>query len=254
MLYDMIDSEATFIAFNLIKLLVMIIFMNHVVACGWYLMGKLSKDANAPKNWLQDVGKTPVWGQDLSWKYLTSLHWSLTQFTPASMDIFATNTIERAYSVLVLLWALVALSSIIGSVSAQMTLLRNLSADENKQFWLLRRYLKQKNVSRDLTDRIVNYLEFQQIAKHNLVPPTQVVLLGQLSEQFKMEIAHEMYWKTLQVHPLFQYMNNDDIMKKSVQRLCFEGFKSCPSAAFEVLYNLGDEGRTMFFVRSGSYE
>lgn len=34
-------------------------------------------------------------------RYLTSLHWSLTQFTPASMDVSARNEWERVMSILV---------------------------------------------------------------------------------------------------------------------------------------------------------
>jgi hypothetical protein len=135
-----------------------------------------------------------------------------------------------------------------------MTALRNISADENKQFWLLRRYLRQRKVSRHLSDRIVKYLEFQQITKQNIVAPHQVALLNKLSDQFKIEIAHEMFSGTLSAHPFFQYMISDPILQKSMQRLCFSSFKVLPSAAFERLFYLGDEGQTMFFVKAGGYE
>merc|ERR1719253_2311425 len=107
-----------FIGVELIKLLTFILVLNHLVACMWYGVGYIGKTSGAPSNWLEDVGLTPVYTGSLGWKYTTSLHWSITQFTPASMDISATNTGERVFSVFILFWGLVALSSVVGSFSA----------------------------------------------------------------------------------------------------------------------------------------
>lgn len=194
---------------------------------------------------------TPVKGHSLEWKYLTSLHWSITQFTPASMDIWATNVAERVFSVLTLFWALVALSSIIGSVSASMTALRNISADENKQVWILRRYLRQKQFSRDLTNRVMVHAEFQQVAEHNKVPASSVKLLGGLSEQFKLEMAYELHIESLHEHPFFMHMTQDVILRKSMERLCQFAFTSISIAQDEEMFSLGDEGNGMFFVKTG---
>ena len=38
---------------------------------------------------------------DVVFLYTTSLHWSLTQFTPSSIDVVATNVPERVFSILV---------------------------------------------------------------------------------------------------------------------------------------------------------
>merc|ERR1711920_1147036 len=152
--------------------------LNHLVACSWYGVGYVSRETGAAHNWLDDVGISPVYGGDLAWKYLTSLHWSITQFTPASMDIYATNVTERLFSVVILYIALVALSSFIGSISASVTQLRNMSADESKAMWVLRRYLKQKKISKDLSSRTLSYMEFQQEKKHNVIMPGQVKLLA----------------------------------------------------------------------------
>merc|ERR1712226_371888 len=107
MLYDLIESEYTFIMLNLAKLLVSVLVLNHVVACVWFLIGRLALESNL-RNWIS-VGN--VNGTDLSYRYSTSLHWSLTQFTPASMDVSARNVYERAYSIIVLFFAMVVFSS-----------------------------------------------------------------------------------------------------------------------------------------------
>jgi len=251
--YDVIDSEVTFICFNLSKLVMSIVFMNHLVACMWYWIGARRKDAGDEFNWLQDVGKTPVWETQFAWKYLTSLHWSITQFTPASMDVYATNVSERAFSVVILFWALVALSSIIGSVSASMTALRNMSADENKHLWMLRRYLKQKSVNRPLVDRIMKYLEFQQAKAHNKVLPGQVKLLGALSPHFQEELAHELTSPFLVDHPFFQSLGDEVVNKRALSRICKSAVSVVPCAHGEMLFSPGDEGQNMYFIKSGTF-
>merc|ERR1719313_748649 len=130
--------------------------MTHMIACMWFMIGRWSKNGGAKMNWLQDVGLQATGDASLAYQYLTSLHWSITQFTPASMDIYATNIGERAFSVVILYIALVALSSFIGSISASVTQLRSMTADESKATWVLRRYLKQKKISKNLTQRILN--------------------------------------------------------------------------------------------------
>jgi CRP-like cAMP-binding protein len=255
LVYDVIDSEVMFIVVNLIKLLTVILVMNHIVACAWYLVGRLTMESGAPRNWLQDRGIQPVYDKSLEWKYLTALHWSITQFTPASMDVSATNVAERFFSIVILFWALVALSSIIGSVSASMTALRNMSSDENKQFWILRRYLRQKHIPRDLCQRIIKYLEHQQLQKHNTVPASSVKLLPALSERFQIQLSHELNAPILKEHPFFRHMNDGSgLLQVTLYRLCHNAVQSHSYALEEVVFNPGDEGRRMYFVKSGSFE
>merc|ERR1719499_204026 len=113
--------------------MVFILTMNHFIACGWWLTGKasLSLDLHSWITWgepFQDFG--------VAYQYATSLHWTLTQFTPASMDVVARNVLERFYSIIVLLFAMVAFSSIVGTVTSSMTVIRTMRNDKQKQFWM----------------------------------------------------------------------------------------------------------------------
>merc|ERR1719277_307460 len=135
--------------------------------------------AEGLSNWV-DVGG--VAGSDVFYLYTTSLHWSLTQFTPASMDISARNFSERVFSVVVLLFAMLVFSSIVASITSAMTALRNLQGNEMRQFWLLRRYLRQRNIPKGLSDRIIKFLEHRSSVQGKLVQREKVPVLGGLSE------------------------------------------------------------------------
>merc|ERR1719313_3303854 len=90
----------------------------------------------------------------LGYQYLSSLHWTLTQFTPAGMEVYPHNSIERAFAVIVLLFALLFFSSFLSSITSCMTQLRQLNYATNHQFSLLRRFLKERNIAPELSIRI----------------------------------------------------------------------------------------------------
>ncbi|CAE8681947.1 unnamed protein product, partial [Polarella glacialis] len=112
MVYDLIDSEYMFIVFTMAKLVLFIFVINHIIACVWYMVGRMTME-QGEFSWIKDTGRAPVFEQGLAWRYTTALHWSLTQFTPASMDVNARNVPERVMSILVLFFSLITFSSIV---------------------------------------------------------------------------------------------------------------------------------------------
>eukprot|EP00438_Fugacium_kawagutii_P029795 Skav227168 [mRNA] locus=scaffold502:403772:411279:- [translate_table: standard] len=69
--------------------LFMMIITNHIIACCWFGVGSAFDEE---KNWIIASGLDK---EDFGESYTASLHWSLTQFTPATQNITPDNTIER---------------------------------------------------------------------------------------------------------------------------------------------------------------
>uniref|UniRef100_A0A7S4UQ32 Ion transport domain-containing protein n=1 Tax=Alexandrium monilatum TaxID=311494 RepID=A0A7S4UQ32_9DINO len=245
MVYDLIESEYTFIVVNLAKMLIAVFLLNHVLACAWYATGKLAMQGDQ-NSWIQSVA---VAGESLEYMYCTSLHWSLTQFTPASMDVNAKNLQERVFSIVVLAFAMVVFSSIVGSISGSMTTLRSMNSEQMRQFWLLRRYLRQRNVSKDLTGRVHKYLEHHYSMQSNRVQSHQIKVLAGLSESLENELTHQMHSPHLLEHPFFHYLN--DQMQVVMHRICRLALKPQSYAWKEFVFGAGDEASRAFFVKSG---
>merc|ERR1719433_1246222 len=132
----------------------MLLFINHYLACMRYLLADVQ------------LGSRPTWldehnfdSSPWEYQYLTAFHWSITQFTPASMHVQPQNAIERTFTIGVVIFALVGFSYLVGSITNSLTQLRSMSEDSHKQFWMLRRYLKHNRVSTALSVRIQRYLE-----------------------------------------------------------------------------------------------
>merc|ERR1712032_674460 len=109
---EFIYTEQVKLLLRLVKLVILILFLNHYIACLWYAMAIWTNDS---VTWLDRYVLTVDGLESHSGVllYFTSLHWSLTQFTPATMDVAPTNATERAFAVFIVLFALMCFSSFV---------------------------------------------------------------------------------------------------------------------------------------------
>ncbi|OLP90241.1 Potassium voltage-gated channel subfamily H member 6 [Symbiodinium microadriaticum] len=246
MIKDRITSEAVFILLNIIRMILMLLLVNHFIAATFYLIGSLGEPSH---NWL-DAYKMQKFDADLFFRYSTSLHWSLTQFTPASMDVHPQNVAERCFAIMVLIAGLVLFSSFISSITGSMSQLRNMQADRSKQFWLLRRYLKQQKVPMDLCFRVLRYTEYATSTSHDRVPEGRITILSSLTEQLRNELTFYTHYRNLKKHPVFLQvagMNEAVLNRMSAQTL-----SSMDLAAGDPLFSLVDASKHMFFIETGA--
>ena len=142
---------------------------------------------------------------------------SLTQFTPASMEVTPKNTAERALTVVVLMFAMMVFSSFLSSITGAMTQLRQIHSQYDQNHSLLRRYLQRHLVDRDLSVRILRYVEHQMLIRKEMIQDKDVVLLDVLSKPLQQELVQAKMSPNLKVHPFFDmYSQTDDVaMRKA---------------------------------------
>lgn len=242
---EYIESEFTFLVISLLRLLFFIVLLNHVIACLWYLIGKESL-AGEIVNWIEVGGYE---AETATYKYFTSLHWALTQFTPASMDVSAKNVYERMFSIAVLFFAMVAFSSIVGGVTASMTQLQNLRSNHMKQFWMLRRYLKQNQVNKELQFRIEKFLEYRIMKEQEYVQPNMVLHLPKLSQPLRNELAHSIMVQWLRGHPFFHKVST--LMPNFMHKLCSNAIKEKVLGQGDIVFEAGEECTHIYFLSAG---
>ncbi|CAK9014559.1 Potassium voltage-gated channel protein eag (Ether-a-go-go protein) [Durusdinium trenchii] len=247
-LLELVESEYTFTLINLAKLLFAVLVLNHVIACVWYFVGTQSMLAGL-RNWFEMSGE---YVDDQTYMYFTALHWSLTQFTPASMNVSAANTWERVTSILVLFFAMVAFSSIVGHITASMSHLQNLRGAHMKQFWLLRRYMKQRRIRRELQLRITKFLEYKAQKEHDTVHSSSVLILEQLSEPLRKELSYETMVHWIASHPFFSAVNSK--MPVFMHRLCHSALNEIGLASGDIVFTAGHEAKQMLFIKHGNLE
>ena len=233
-------SEYITLSLGILKQLLFILFINHTIASVWYLLGQNN-------GWLYTY-EIPT--NDWWYTYLITLHWSLTQFTPASMTVQPTNIHERGFNVAVVIFALVTFSSFVSSITNLMTHLRNLESAEAIMFSKLEDFMQSRKFSFYLTVRVRRYLEQRLAEKRSKPEEGDIILLERLSEPLKMEVHFEMHSPTLTKHALFFAYSR--LNEPAVMKLCHSAVKTILLSGEDYLFAKGETAKSMFFVLSGS--
>jgi len=248
-----LQSEYTRIFFSMGSHVMLILFINHFIACGWYGITHFKEE-----NWVNFFLREE---RGLGYRYATSLHWSLTQFTPASMEVVPQNEIERVYSVCVLVFAMVTFSSFISSITQAMSSLRSINTRRIEQEALLRRYLGQHSISVALVNRVWHYLHQPEVVNlgNFRCKEQDVQMLELLPASMRSELRVEAFAPLLREHPFFLHYSIED--PGGLSAICNNCLMEISLLAGQELFSPTDAkfqeeamSPKMFFVSEGCIE
>lgn len=244
MLYDLVDSEKVGIILNIFKMIFVLLLVNHFTACAWFLVGNMQ----AGPSWLKYHGFTR---DDVAWghQYVTAYHWSITQFTPSSMHVQPHSIGERIFAIVVVVFALVGFSYLVGSITGSLAQLRSMGEEETKLFWNLRRFLKKNKVDKVLYARILSYCEARWQHQQEHVPTGQVEILKLLSDQLQHELQSAIHSPSLRIHPLLNRLAEDSVV--TLRRIANHVLSTQCLACYDLLFIAGEVSKFLAVVLEG---
>jgi hypothetical protein len=244
---DSLNSEFLLIMMRIFKLVISVVFLNHYIACAWYGIA-LTADKDEC-TWLR---KYDVDTFSDGYKYTTSLHWSMTQFMPASMEVNPCNLTERSFTLGVLVFGLVTFSSFVSSITTVMAQLANISKDRSQAEGNLRQYLCQNRISVDLGIRIRQYFRDNYEARRKRVHEIDIGFFGQMPESLKVELRREIYMPVITLHPLLcRYALVDSAGSWLLCHLTMSQQSWLPG---QTIFLRGELATEMLFVLSGDLD
>eukprot|EP00931_Biecheleriopsis_adriatica_P003824 TRINITY_DN105585_c0_g1_i1.p1 TRINITY_DN105585_c0_g1~~TRINITY_DN105585_c0_g1_i1.p1 ORF type:complete len:771 (-),score=110.16 TRINITY_DN105585_c0_g1_i1:150-2366(-) len=243
---DYLDSEFASIVTNIAKMIALLLALNHGIACVWFLIADTMRIEPGDNTWLEASGYA-----DAPWEYqyVVAFHWSITQFTPASMNVQPQNIYERVYAIGIVVFALVGFSYVVGSITGSLAQLRSMSEQATKDFWMLRRFLKRNNVAMPLSVRIQRFVEHAHARKKEMMSIHEVRVLSLLSGGLMEELQCALNLPHMLVHPLFHHLKGYSastttaVAKGAVSRRLL--------ARRDTLFMPSQNGTHLFFVASG---
>lgn len=245
--HERITSDYHHILISICKLILTIVWLNHFIACCWWALGVSSADGGRYDSWTSH-GKFEE--TSLGFQYFSSLHWSLTQFTPAAMEVSARNLPERVFSVFILLFAMVSFSSFVSSITAAMTQLRQLNSHRETNISLLRRYLRFHDIPMDLTVRVMQFVDYRISKQKSEIQEEQVEFLQCLSKPLQMELSEHIFSPILAQHPFFQ--RYAEIDTEAIRHVCLGAVRQISLSTEDFLFTEGRRCEQMFFVVAGT--
>ena len=147
---EFVHSQSLMTMLGVLRTVVGILVTCHYLACGWYMVGSIEYE----QGWMERLHR-----EDIGYVYLSSLHWSITQFTPASMEVNPQNCYERVFAILVIVIGLVAFSSFVSSITAAMSALHKQRELRMKQTGDIRRYIVENRLSLHLGSSIMAFMK-----------------------------------------------------------------------------------------------
>jgi hypothetical protein len=254
---DSIDNEWLLVILNLVAKVLSILVVNHYICCGWYMLGSNDSIERPNYRWLTAV-PYPQYNyprdqriSDSPWhyQYLTSLHWAIAQFTPGPQNIQPQNSAERAYVIFVLLFGMVVFSSFIASVTQARMQLNKMMSKFERDNWLLRKFCRQHNISRELQTHMKRYIDLVIIPNFHKLTMADVVLLPKLSSHLREQLNTELTSQHLVVHPFFKQLQG---MNRAVMsHVCNQALDQLSFARGDVAFSGGVIARCMLLVTSG---
>lgn len=245
---DRLVTDVSRTVFHVMSLVFLIVAINHVIACAWYGIGAHHQALGYP-NWVDSHGFNET---SFDYTYISCVHWSLTQFTPAAMEVVPKNTSERAFGVCVLLFAMVVFSAFVSSLTSAMTRFQAQRSERDRQFAILRRFLYEMQVSHFLAVRVQRYLEHVVSTRNRKIEVKDCAILKMLSDPLKMDLDNEIYGPALSTHPFFLHYTNTD--SNAMRRICHTSLTRVFLCAGDCLFSSGDACSRMYFVLDGQLQ
>lgn len=250
LLDDLLRSEASVLLVTLTRYVITLFFLNHYIACAWYGVSLMHGSGEHDLDTTTWVNAQGLALEPIPYKYVMSLHWSLTQFSPATNNIVPTNYSERTFAVIIVLFALVAFSSFLSSITGLVTQLKALNNDSRRDEARLRDFLSTRRVKLNLRNRMWRFFRtYNRRTKHFSVE-SSVGFLKVIPESMLIELHREVYFKTLLSTPVFSAMLHVEVAL--FEKVCHIAMSESVWVPNQDIFVSGKAASRAFAVTSGT--
>uniref|UniRef100_A0A7S2L8U6 Ion transport domain-containing protein n=1 Tax=Zooxanthella nutricula TaxID=1333877 RepID=A0A7S2L8U6_9DINO len=247
-----LHSEVLTTISRIFILMMFVVMSSHFIACMWYglsLLESPDRSTWVTQHILSDGWEEPDGSAHILYSYTTALHWSLTQFMPASMEVRPHNLMERVFNICVVLFGLLTFTSLVSGISSAMMHLQHLKAESMHRKRKLREWLSENKVTMNLVARV--WACVQNSSKiHHRIRQEEVALLQILPSNVMGDLYMEIFQPAFQAHPFFEpyLLFRKDAMRRLYDNAVSERFVD----AADELFRAGDPAEHSFYMRRGS--
>eukprot|EP00736_Rhodelphis_marinus_P002429 Rmarinus@m.23699 len=231
-------------AMQVTKLVFLIFFIAHLMACFWYFLGDGEETHGHGKvfGWVIRQG----WDHDVGdfTRYITSFYWAITTMTTVGYgDITAETHNEMMFAVFSMLVGGFVFGMIVGNVSAVISSANSSSMLLRDRMSAIKEFMRVKHVPVDLQHRVKRFYEWLFFNKTVF---DQSEILSALPHSLRADMVRHMYKTIVTKVPLF-FGLDDEV----VARICLK-LQPYHAAAGDVIINQGDVSHELFIIVEGS--
>jgi len=199
------------------------------------------------EGWVQE---SHVQEKSLDVKYLICLQWSMAQFTPGASPVQPVTPLERLYCVSVLVLALIVATCFISNITSTLSSAWAMRRAESTQALLLRKFLRQHNISRGLASRVTRYIDCVLEIRQNKVHPSRVQHLSLLSGPLNVELQSAVQEPTLFMCNFFQMYKSSSVW--AFREVCTTALEQTNMGKKDMVFSHKTEAKYVYFLNVGS--
>ena len=157
-LEDYLQLTPTFNAFlALIRLSFMIVCIAHWCACGFHLVATF-EDSMYPVTWIRMLR---LENEDWSTRYITSIYWALATMTTIGYgDVTPITNPEKIYVMIMMILSSGVFGYTMSRIGSILQSFNETSLEYKVQLFQINKYMKRKNVPKELQARVRKYIEY----------------------------------------------------------------------------------------------
>mmetsp|Transcript_33838 Transcript_33838/g.79089 ORF Transcript_33838/g.79089 Transcript_33838/m.79089 type:complete len:1025 (-) Transcript_33838:130-3204(-) len=244
-------SEIDSMIFTIGKFMIGMLFVNHFVACSWYAVGTIDL-GDGSRTWVDAFEERSGEDATILLRYTTAFHWSITQMTPASMEVNGQNYLERIFTVCVIVMSLILISSIVSSITSAVTQLRKLSFEKSKQQELVRSFIGQKSLSLELGNRIWTFLQkhYTSSVPKRALHEQDVAFFKLMPDSLRVSLHVEMFLPLLMQTTFFISLQHTDAY--TLVRICHVAMTEKSLSMNQELFSYCELALGMYFTIAGT--
>ncbi|CAK9039765.1 cGMP-gated cation channel alpha-1 (Cyclic nucleotide-gated cation channel 1) (Cyclic nucleotide-gated channel alpha-1) (CNG channel alpha-1) (CNG-1) (CNG1) (Cyclic nucleotide-gated channel [Durusdinium trenchii] len=240
-------SAHAFMVMKVVAGLLMILAINHIIACCWFGIGSHAEVDG--KSWIlrSDLNK-----DDFAEAYAASIHWALTQFTPATNNIAPDNAVERFFAVWVILLAMGVFSSFISSITSTVSSLRTYRQEQSKKQSQLLRFFNERNLSTDLYSRVQEVVRRQGLFEVRL-KETEVTLFSGVPQRLLILMHEEMFLPSVNAlgfWPMWSHFEDQNFFRD----VCHIAIKEHVVTPGQDAFMPGTDCQEVYVIQSGTMQ
>mmetsp|Transcript_18159 Transcript_18159/g.36614 ORF Transcript_18159/g.36614 Transcript_18159/m.36614 type:complete len:611 (-) Transcript_18159:819-2651(-) len=273
------EFEVNLRLMRLVQLIIKLLFISHLVGCGWMAMATLADEPDQP-TWLtsfeiayeeshmaagegsplvsaarhlrlksDDVSSDPT-GQSgggmalpLATRYFYSFYWALcTLVGSGSPDVVPVTDSERKYDACVALLSALVFGYVIGEISTLLASLDRQAALVEEKMDAVKEYLAWRQVPRDLSIKVRRYYEYYWTQASAF---DENDILENLPPLMHNEVVKFVSAETLQKVPIFKRLD------PSSHKYILPLLKPLACAPGDIIYKRGQESANLCFLVKG---
>ena len=230
------------ITFDLLKMMLEVIFIGHMLACTWWAVHNMTED-----NWTERLGDNdldPIDEGDYTAKYVISLYWAFTTLaTVVYGDIVPTNMTHRIVVILIMVLGATVFGYIVANVSTLMSDLDQTSARVSERISEITEFLTEKNCPRNLSNSIIRHFRhmFSQTSAFD-----EPGILNRLPNRIIRSILLTQHQSKIKKIALFNFVDNESVVLFIFRMMTPTYFEE-----YQAMVKEGEIGENVMFIVQG---